>query len=228
MIDIAYIVRDEIVDKMNNVIDVDSIAGNDITISGCLKWAAILKTVTDNIGDEYKITEIDRANNVITVEPLGAYVFTGDILNLNLPYFFTGTPMATNAEWLQFTDDERKKTPFIWMVELTTEQPFDAKNAGRIERKSDIRIVFLDTNNVEQWLTLDTHDNRLQALYNMRSEFVRVINSNIIFNSIDNSSVVNLTKFGTETSNGFEKNIIDSNLTGIDCRFTLSILRKCN
>lgn len=228
MIDIAYIVRDEIVNKMNNVINVASITGNDITISGCLKWASILKVVTDNLGNEYKITAIDRDNKILTVNPLGAYTFTGNVINLNTPYFFTGTPRATNSEWLVFSDDEREKTPFIWMVEPTSEQPLDDKKYGGVERKSNIRIVFLDDNNAEQWLTLDTHDNRLQSLYNMRSEFVRVINSNSIFESIDDSSMVNLTKFGTETSNGFENNIIDSNLTGIDCRFSLSIYRKCN
>lgn len=230
MRDIVYIVRDDIVANMDNSCVVKDINGNDITLCN-VKWAAVNKVVTDSLGNEYRITAVDYSTNIVTVLPLGAYVFTGNVLYLNTPYFFTGTPRATNSEWVKFTNDERKKTPFIWMVEPTKERPKDSViQPSSIERESDLRIVFLDTNNHEKWLTLDTHDNRLQALYNMRTEFIRVIRDTPKFHDIKNSQARNITKFGTETSNGFEANIIDSNLTGIDCRLTLSILKidGCN
>jgi len=75
---------------------------------------------------------------------------------------------------------------------------------------------------------MDTHDNRLQSLYYMRSEFVKAIKKNPLFKGISNSSVRNITKFGTESSRGFEKNIIDSDLTGLDCRLTLSIYNEAD
>lgn len=221
MRDIVYIVRDEIVANMDNVLAVKYIVGNDITVCN-VKWAATLKIVTDYLGNEYRITAVDHSTNVITVDPLIVNSFTGTVLNLNTPYFFTGTPTATNAEWLKFTDDERAKTPFIWMVEPTSEIVYDDDDTS-LERDSSIHLVFLDSNNVEDWLTLDTHDNRLQSLYNMRTEFVNAIKRNTLFQGISNSNVKNITKFGTESREGFEKSIINANLTGVDNRLTLSI-----
>mgnify|MGYP003654365238 CR=1 FL=1 len=173
------------------------------------------------------MTEVNYDDFTITVTPLGAYVFTGKTLFLNTPYFFTGTPMATNSEWVKFSNDERNKTPFIWLVEPTTENVYDDDDTG-YQRDSNLRVVFLDTNNINQWLTMDTHDNRLQSLYYMRDEFIKVIKSSPLFKGVSNSSVRNITKFGTESSRGFETNIIDSNLTGLDCRLTLSIYEEAD
>jgi hypothetical protein len=160
--------------------------------------------------------------NIVTVEPLGAYSFTGSLLYLNRPKFFTGTPIATDTEWRKFTDNESDKTPFIWMVEPTSESVLDDQDSS-IERNSNMHIVFLDSNNVEDWLTLDTHDYRLQSLYNMRTEFINAIKKNLLFQGISNSTVRNITKFGTERNGSFDTNIIAANLTGVDNRLTLAI-----
>lgn len=229
MKDIAYIVRDEIVAKMDNTVKVKSISGNDLTICGSLKWAAVLKTVKDSLDNEYTVTNVDHSTNVITVSPLGSYSFTGRWLYLNRPKFFTGTPLATDVEWRKLTDDERDKTPFIWLVEPTTETVFDGQDSS-IERNSNVHIVFLDSNNVEDWLTLDTHDYRLQSLYNMRTEFINAIGKNLLFQGVSSSTVRNITKFGTEKNGSFDANIIAANLTGVDNRLTLSIYKTddCN
>lgn len=229
MKDIAYIVRDEIVAKMDNTIKVKSISGNDLTICGGLKWVAVLKIVKDNLDNEYRVTDVDTVTNIVTTEPLGAYSFTGKLLYLNRPHFFTGTPVATDTEWTKYTEDESDKTPFIWMVEPTSESVLDDQDSS-IERNSNIHIVFLDTNNVEDWLTLDTHAYRLQALYNMRTEFINAVKKNTLFQGISNSTVRNITKFGTEKNGSFQANIIAANLTGVDNRLTLSIYKEddCN
>jgi len=224
--DIVYIVRDEIVGKMNNQLKVKLIVGNVLTVCS-LKWATVGKIVKDDLDNEYKVTEVNYDDFTITVTPLGSYVFTGKTLFLNTPYFFTGTPLATNSEWLTFSNDERNKTPFIWLVEPTSENVYDDEDTG-YQRDSNLRVVFLDTNNINQWLTMDTHDNRLQSLYYMRDEFVKVIKGSPLFKGVSNSSVRNITKFGTESSRGFETNIIDSNLTGLDCRLTLSIYEEAD
>jgi hypothetical protein len=219
-------VRDEIVGKMNNQLKVKLIVGNVLTVCS-LKWATVDKIVKDDLDNEYKVTEVNYNDFTITVTPLGSYVFTGKTLFLNTPYFFTGTPLATNSEWLTFSNDVGNKTPFIWLVEPTSENVYDDEDTG-YQRDSNLRVVFLDTNNINQWLTMDTHDNRLQSLYYMRDEFIKVIKSSPLFKGVSNSSVRNITKFGTESSRGFETNIIDSNLTGLDCRLTLSIYEQAD
>jgi len=60
------------------------------------------------------------------------------------------------------------------------------------------------------------------------AKLVKVIKGSPLFKGVSNSSVRNITKFGTESSRGFETNIIDSNLTGLDCRLTLSIYNEAD
>lgn len=225
MRDIVYIVREEIVNKMDSTVTVNSFVGNVLSVCNP-KWSRIGKTVKDHLGNEYTIMEVDYTNSTITVHPIGAWTFSGTTLLINRPTFFVGTPIATNSEWGAFTSDERNKVPFIWMVEPTRET-FLGGNAS-LERNSNLRIVFLDSNDIQQWLTMDTHDNRLQALYYMVEEFVRVIKTNPVFFSEEMPyNVVNFTKFGKETAQGVEKNIIDANLTGIDLTITVSVFPQC-
>ena len=221
MRDIADIVENEIVAKMNNIINVKQISGNDITTCG-VKWARVGATVTDSLDNEYQITEVDKTTKVITVNPLGAYVFTGKTLILNKPYFFTGTPRATNTEWNEFSIDRRDKSPFIWLVEPTSETDLTDEDSS-IERDSNLRIAYIDVNDTDNWLTKDIHEDLLQPLYNMRTEFLKTIRRNPLFEGVSGSTVQNLTRFGTQNKSGSEQNIIGENLSGLDSRLTLSI-----
>lgn len=225
MRDIVYIVENEIVDKMDCIVMVQSFVGNVLTACNP-KWSRSGKTVKDYLGNEYTIASVNHTDSTITLTPLGAWTFSGTTLLINKPTFFVGTPIATNSEWAAFSNNEANKVPFIWMVEPTREVFLDEYST--IKRRSDLRIVFLDSNDTQKWLTMDTHNNRLQALYYMVDEFVRVIQNNNVFFSDDMTyDVVNFTKFGKETAQGVEKNIIDANLTGLDLKITVSISSGC-
>lgn len=224
MRDIIYIVEEDIIDKMNCVINVDSFVGNVVTVCSH-KWERVNSTVTDELSNTYKVTAVDYGSNEVTLSPEGAYTFSGGSLTLNKPHFFTGTPLATNKEWSNFNNDERQKVPFAWMVEPTTER-FNSVTDS-LERESDILIVFLDSNNIEQWVTTETHSNRLQALYNMVQEFVdTILRESLFYSDTLEYNTKNFTKFGKETSSGVENNIIDANLTGVELRLTLPINKQ--
>lgn len=206
---------------MNCNVTVESFVGGILTVCNP-KWARVGMIVKDSLDNEYTVTAVDHVNSTITVTPNGVYVFTGTLLVLNKPYFFVGTPIATNKEWEQFNTDERKKVPFAWMLEPTKERVKPITDS--IRRESDIFMIFLDSNDIEQWQTVDTHDNRLQALYNMVDEFIAtVVRSFKFFSDNLEYDMKNFTKFGKETSEGMEKNIIDANLTGVELRLTLPI-----
>ena len=208
---------------MDCEITVRLVAGDVLTVCG-VKWARIGLILTDSLSQTYTITAVDYVLKTITITPNGAYTFAGTVINLNKPYFFTGTPISTNKEWKSFSADERQKVPFAWLVEPNDEDFKDDQNT--LERESEILMVFLDSNNTNQWRTMDTHDNRLRALYNMVEEFVDTIKREPLFFSDELSyKTKNFTKFGKETSSGMEANIIDANLTGIELRLTLPINR---
>lgn len=228
MRDIVDIVEDDIINKMNNVINVKSFVGNVLTVCG-VKWARDNKTVTDSLGNEFKITDVNHDTLEITLTPVTGPDFSGKTLDLPFPSYFFGTPISTNKEWGNFDADEKKKVPFIWLVEPTSETLNPEDNP--IERNSDLVLVFLDSNNIEQWRTEDTHSERLRSLYNMVEEFINAINKNTLFEPLVTKRIKNYTKFGKETvDKGFEKNIIDANLTGIELRLTLLVNKEdaCN
>ena len=87
-------------------------------------------------------------------------------------------------------------------------------------------MIFLDSNNIEQWNTKETHSERLRAIYNMVEEFINTIKRNTLFYSDTlDFDTKNFTKFGRETSSGMDSNILDANLAGIELRLTLSVNR---
>ena len=221
MRDIIYIVEEDIIDQMDCVVNVASYVGNVVTVCSH-KWARTGTTVTDELSNTYTVVSVDYDTNEVELLPNGAWNFSGDSYTLTKPYFFTGTPLATNKEWSNFNADERNKVPFSWLVEPTSETFKSVEDT--LERESTLLIVFLDSNNVSQWITTETHANRLQALYNMVQEFVDTIKREALFYS-DNLeyNTKNFTKFGRETSSGVENNIIDANLTGVELRLTLPV-----
>lgn len=237
MKDIFYIIKDEIVSKLDrNLVIYNANLLTDkwlVDIKCSVKWSRTFKTVTDSLGNIFTIVSVNYDTNQIglgiiydvndnVIEPIGTLV-------LELPEFFIGTPIRTNEEWLLFSSNEMKKTPFIWMLEPTSENILDYKTD--IERKSDIHLVLLDSNNSVQWQTKDVHDNRLQALYNLVFEIREAIRENIAyFDAFEQTyDIKNFTRFGSESAGGFSANIIDADLTGIEMRFNLSILKQaCN
>jgi hypothetical protein len=245
MIDIYNIVKEQIFDKLNPLIKVKGLQ----TVNGKLKmfvcdsvkWARVGKTLqtTQSFGSvptliNFSIVSVDYVNNILILDfPLddqGAPInWVGTYGRLTNVYFFIGTPLRTNEEWLSFSNNEMLKTPFIWLVEPTREKKLGVSSI--IERESDIRLLLLDNNNSANWLTKNVHENRLGALYNLASEIENVVNDNVKwFKEIETVDLKNYTRFGTETPQGFEANIIDADLTGVEMRFTLKVIKQayCN
>jgi hypothetical protein len=225
MRDIYYIVQSQIHNKVNKTIKVKSVVGNmdgSYVLNTCdVKWSRVGLVVTDEDEIEFKITSI--SGNQLTVT--GASLFVGNGL-LQAYKFFIGTPMQTNEEWKQLSSDERTKVPFCWMVEATSEVLNGEESS--VERVSEIRLVLLDSNNSVNWLTKDVHNNRLAPMYLYIDHLKKAIENNLLFAPVENYKVRNFTRFGSETSNGFDQNIIDADLTGIEIRFSLPIYKEEN
>lgn len=225
MKDIYQIVEDEIHARMDNNIHVSSYSVVDevITLNVCdVKWSRVGLDITDGSEIVFSITAVNYENNTISMRGLE---WTGN--GLLQPYkFFVGTPMSTNEEWKEFSNDERNKVPFVWMVEPTSEeiQPIDSD----LERISEVRLVFLDDNFARKWITTEVHDNRLKGVYNAVDWFVKAIHNNYLFSFKDSYNIKNFTRFGNETANGFTADIIDADLTGVELRLSLPINKDDN
>lgn len=238
MIDIYNIVKNEIFAKLDKTLTVkklEPINGRlKMYVCGSVKWARVGKTLRTNTSLSYfPIVSVDYVENSLILDfpkdPEGAPIsWTGSTGTLNDLYFFVGTPLKTNEEWLLFSNNEMLKTPFIWLVEPTKEKKYGVDSI--VERESEVHLLLLDNNNSANFLTKDVHNNRLGAMYNLVTEIENTINDNVKwFKQLETINVKNFNRFGTETIQGFDANIIDADLTGVEMRFSLKTNKQaCN
>ena len=227
MEDIVNIVKREIIDKMDVSLSISNVEILEVApnvfiskITVCdIKWARIGKYVIDEIGVFFNILEIDYNLNLITVEN-SFESLTG---LLYVPHYFYGTPMQVNSEWGAVTKIEVNKIPFIWLIEPLNENTFGRDSS--LERTSEIRLLFVDGRFVTNWKVKDIHEFRIQSLLNMVEQFKESVNGNRIFQRVTDYRVKTLTKLGSESEQGFLKNILDANLTAVELRFTLPIYK---
>ena len=228
--DIQNIIE-SVVNSIDKTIDIKKFEDADLIdtklyICGSFKWLKVGDTVLDEDDRDSVVTEIGA--NYIIVHKGSLFTWTSRVLTIVKDiYFFRGTPLATNSEWLQFAKNEDSKTPFVWLVEPTSETFYEANNS--LERESDLRIFFLDKTDLK-YTTKEHHDNVIEYLSPWVDGFLDVIRNDIQnFRKFDSYSRKVLSRFGTETPSGYESNIIDSNLSAIEIRFTLPIKKgaKC-
>jgi len=227
MEDIVNIVKREIIDKMDVSLSISNVEILEVApevfiskITVCdIKWARIGKYVIDETGVFFNILEIDYNLNLITVQN-SFESLTG---LLYVPHYFYGTPLQVNSEWGAVTKIEVNKIPFIWLIEPLNENTFGRDNS--LERTSEIRLLFVDGRFVTNWKVKDIHEFRIQSLLNMVEQFKESVNDNRIFQRVTDYRVKTLTKLGSESEQGFLKNILDANLTAVELRFTLPIYK---
>jgi len=227
MTDIFDIVKDEIIDKIDLTVKVISVSnvGSVFTIELCdNKWVRVNQYLNDGTHN-WLITAINSNGIITATKPTGATNITKrQILTIKTPTFLAGTKIAVNNEWLDLDNDMRNKLPLIWLLESIEEQEFGIKSS--IERKSKIRVLFLDDNNPKQYLIKDYRKNVVSPMLGLKDGFNDAINKNLIFDYIESWSSKPFTRFGTENENGYLKNILDADLSGVQQDITLPIYKR--
>jgi len=227
MKDIFDIVKDEIIDKIDLTVKVISVSnvGSVFTIELCdNKWVRVNQYLNDGTHN-WLITAINSNGIITATKPSGSSNITKrQILTIKEPTFMSGTKLAVNSEWLSLTNDMRNKLPLIWLLESIEEQEFGIKSS--IERKSKIRVLFLDDNNPKQYLIKDYRKNVVSPMLGLKDSFVDAINKNLIFDYIESWSSKPFTRFGTENENGYLNNILDADLSGVQLDISLPIYKR--
>lgn len=210
MIEFSVIFR-ELVDEISNEITVES--KDNMNYYTCnTKWARKGKTVTgfdiDGFPQSSIITNVID-NELITLKT-GLIV---DTLILNSPFDITGTKIATNLEWGKATNIASDKLPMVWLLDSFTEREEGRESA--LERSGEYKIFFLDETDIKNFYTADHKREVVQPMLQLQDEFLKVIAKKRNFKTIDNVDIKYFSRFGTETAQGFEKNILDANLSGL-------------
>ena len=224
------IVEWEIVNKLNNTMRVldAGVWSNDtqeLTFCG-LKW---LKLYDEFLEDVIVIEYIDERTVLVQTE---TPIEKGEMLTIQRPLFFEGTPYETISEWHNFVDAngqnrEDTKLPFIWLKTPTGDDWYGFKSP--MSRDSNLEVFFVHWSDWGK-LNEDRVNKVIQPLMQLVAEFQNTINKNrTAFAPLENKGKTKgYPKFGNETPNGIENSIFESTLGAVKLEVEVTIKRgKC-
>lgn len=209
--DISKFVKD-IVSNMDNTIigQYDDVALHTTTCN--TKWARVGKKIT-NAEDISVVIEDVETDNFIVAEN-----FDG-VLQLAKPYFVGGTRTSANREWTIFDADVMAKTPIIWLLQDVRYTQYGRESV--YDWESELRIFFLDETDVTNYYSADHIENVVYPMTQLAAEFIKTINSDRAYKTLDTWEIINFTRFGVEEQSGYFQNILDANLSGLELRINL-------
>jgi hypothetical protein len=218
-----YIIND--LDNRLNVLEVSEVTNDLQDIMVCnIKWIKLYEFFT--IGEQaYVVTNISgRTITVEIAEGADAITLNSDI-RINKPLLFDGTLSNTRVEWAGYSDEERAKLPFIWLVSPT--ETNTANDQGQQLATAILKLWFIHWSDWTK-LNADRQNEAVRPLYALYKEFMNTINRNThIFEGYDNVSDRDFPKLGVLGANGVEKTVFDSTLSAIEVDLNLNIFKRC-
>ena len=180
------------------------------------------KIVKDELGNEYRVTEI-VFNESITVVPIGsAPLFSGSTVVAPEITFLHGSPISTNEEYNKVLDrDSLKKTPFIWLLES-----YEYENGSRdssVVASYSARLFFLDLY-YREWLNDEHNELAIKPMENLVQAFKNVIETDYSFKTLDSFRSRVRPRFGVEVANkGSRDKIINEDLSGVEVNMSIEL-----
>lgn len=172
-------------------------------------------------GVDFKILEVDYDSKNITV--LGAPA-TANIFSMNPPFYFHGTPYATNAHISRLKDSE--KVPMIYLLEILREE-IQAEDSV-FESIAELRFFFLDVANFEAWSTDEHYAKVIRPQRNLVDAFIKQARQSKLFGEIGELMLVPHVKFGVyQSEKGHLNSLFNDRLSGIELKGSFPI-RCCD
>tara|TARA_R110002153_G_scaffold273165_3_gene443254 strand:+ start:2759 stop:3445 length:687 start_codon:yes stop_codon:yes gene_type:complete len=214
------IVRD-IISGIDLSIPVQSIVGDRIYLCNTMH-ITIGKIVKDEAGAEYKVTDF-LFNKWIEVVPYNHLVaFDSKVVIAPSITFLHGTPSSTNNEYLIVNQRTMEKTPFIWL--LVSYEVDNLSRESSIVATYNARLFFMDWADTPKWTNDNHNDLVIKPMENLSKAFVKVIEDNYVFKSLNGYTMKPRPRFGVEVTNkGSGKQIIQEDLSGVDLSLTLEM-----
>jgi hypothetical protein len=177
---------------------------------------------------DYVATSVDTSLKTITYPSLIAPII-GDKIYASVPFYFHGTPIATGNE-IQRILETANKLPMIYLLEIITDE-FDRDPESSIERTSTVSLFFLDEANFADWDTDQHYSEAIIPMMNYAISFIDYLDESSNIGVLGNVSLTYHAKFGLNirTNSGHIQNLFPENLSGVQVRITLPILKnlKC-
>jgi len=196
----------------------DSASGKTLVCN--TKWARVGKQVIDSLDRKFRIIEI-AYDEYLIAEPLsgGTEVLDGTFY-LSNPFFITGTKRATNKEWTLADNNLSNKLPLVWLLEIISETGYGRDSA--LEKDIETRLFLLDETDPSQYYTKDHREQVVIPMQKLMEEFLKVVNDDRMYKTIENYRYRTFSRFGVEQETGVIENVLDANLSGVALEFTLT------
>lgn len=210
---------EQIVNNIDTSITGSHNVGDGLFYTCNTKWARVGRIVTDVLGNEYRITEIET-DVYIKVESIVPALILDNICYLSTPYFLTGTKLSANAEWSIVDPNLENKLPLIWLLEIISETGYGKGSA--FDRDIETRLFFLDETDPSQYYTKDHREKVVIPMQKLMNAYLESIENLRSYKSIENFRYRTFSRFGVEQDSGVVQNILDANLSGVALELTIT------
>jgi len=225
MVIVPYILRDFIndLDLSLPVLDISN-DGTNTTITLSNIYHARKGIIYDIDGTDYMVISINRANNTVIV---GGVIPSAVTATIQTPFFDHDTPYGENNKLGQIPN-AADKLPLIYLLEILRETRFNTPDAI-VDTEADIRLFFLDQANVSDWMVQDYYTNVIEGQRNLLEYFIDQLKLSGLIGEYTQDTIYNWKRFGVyQTSAGSTNSLFDEELSGVEWRVSLPILKNLN
>ena len=214
-----------IVDDMTPTITIESVVDNGDgtqTLTTCdTYWIRKYLDITIN-SVEYSVLSFVKD---VSITISSTTLVTSTSFVLTAPYYFHGSPMQVNNEFL-IKKNEANKYPLVYLVESLTDNHYDELDGK--DKDMNLRIFFLDSfaNKNDE---VDAHyTNVIVPLNASLDYFVELLKSNPITRPFS-YDITNRVKIGVYSTNqGNTSQIFEDPLDGVEFVATVTTLKSTN
>ena len=184
------------------------------------KWVRVGKIVQNSLGDEYLVTSVVTDEYITATPVLPSSPPLDGIITIPIPFWISGTHIATNNEWTKAGSNLLTKTPLAWLLETLRMQKFGLADTRDFE--SDLRIFFLDETDVVNYYTADHREQVVEPMEELAKGFIDAVAGNRNFRTLEGWEMLTFSRFGVEGNDGMFQNILDANLSGVELKISLT------
>jgi hypothetical protein len=220
------IFANEIIGKIDKVFRITRVEFADVITTKLFVCSTKWLKVGDFVRDEENrgVTITDVGEGWIVVRKESPFVWDSKtFISVKDFIFFAGTPLDVNSEWLKSSIIQTNKLPLFWLP-LPTNETFNLNGQG-LERESSIRLFIIEQSELK-YTVEEYYFYVMKYLYTYLDAMKDAIKKNKLFANIESFEQREFYRLGSESADGFEAVILDSNLSAIEIRFTLPIRKR--
>ena len=198
----------------------DSLGQTTVVVENVFQARSGLECLVDAV--PFTIANVDYDAKTVTLTDIAA---NPSIFRMPSPFYFHGTPYATNAHISYLKDAE--KVPMVYLLEILRET-IPSEDSAYVSI-AEFRMFFLDVANFEAWSTDDHYSKVIRPQRNLVDAFIKQARNSQFFGLVEQLELIAHVKFGVyQSEKGHLNSLFNDRLTGIELKGSFPIIGCCN